>query len=216
MTDCAASLQVCTMRVARLEANGVPDPGAGNVYVTDTLITLGADPVITEGTDFEQPNGCGGIIVSYKDCDRLKRFNLTMTLATPDPELWEFFAGGTILRNDGGDAIGWQAPEIGVDTCPYGVSVEVWTKAIVDGHQADEDPWYWWAFPRTKWSIGGGAKNFGNEIMTHPLTGFAEENPNWFDGPLNDWPEDSGRVYQYIRTDSMPEPSCGVQTLVAS
>lgn len=216
MTDCAASLQVCTMRVARLEPNGVPDPGADNIYVTDTLITLGADPVIAEGEEFELKNGCGGLAVTFKDCDRLKRITLSMTLATPDPELWQMLAGGTVLYDADDNAVGWQAPEIGVDTCPDGVSIEVWTKAIVDGHQADENPYLWWAFPRTKWSIGGGAKNFGNEIMTHPITGFAEENPNWFDGPLNDWPHDSTRVYQYTRTPSMPEPSCGYQALSAS
>lgn len=209
--DCAGSLQVCVMRLAKLDPTGVPMPGAGNLYVTDALIKLESKTILREGDDFEQPNGCGAVCVTYKDCDRLKRLDLSMELCTPDPQLKQMIAGGTLFDSNRGYAF----PEVGLATCPYGVSIEAWTKAVVNGTQASDYPWFRWVFPRTIWNAPGDF-SLENAITGNVLTGHAEENPNWYNGPANDWPYASARICQYHRETTIPATSCGAQTLVAS
>lgn len=214
LIDCSGSLQVCALRVTRLEPNGVPDPGAGNIYTTDALVLLTPTAVYTDGDDLEQKNGCGSICMSFKDCDRFKRVDAELQLCAPDPELHELLLGGDLISL-AGDSIGFAMPEVG-GSCHDGVSVEAWTKAWDGDSQATERPYWRWVMPRTYWRLG--AKNMENALMTNPLTGFGVENPNFFDGPANDIPDTSvsHRAFYWFRDTALPTVQCGTSTLVAS
>jgi hypothetical protein len=206
-------VQACAIRVSRLESNGVPSPGADSLYVSDALTQLQVTPVISEGDEFEIKNACGEVCVNFKDCDRLKRLDLTLGFCYPDPELLELVAGGSLLTS--GDAVGYAYPELGATSCPNGVSIELWARRIgTDGSSDADFPWEWYVLPRTYWQHS--TRTFENGPITVELTGFATENENWFDGPLNDWPVGSDRVLQSIPSASIPDPACGYAELVAS
>lgn len=208
--SCARQVFGCSLRVARLEANGVPDPGAGNLYVTDALTSLAVDPQIEEGDEHIVKNACGALCLNIKDCDRLKRLNLTLGLCYPDPELMELLAGGTVLTS--GAAKGYAYPEIGTTACPNGVSVEVWAKRFDSGGAPESAfPYEWYVIPRAYFQHG--RRTFENGPITVELTGFAIENENWFNGPLNNWPVASDRVMQSIPTVTLPTPACGYQAI---
>lgn len=210
---CRAHVQACAMRVTRLEPNGVPDPGADNLYVSDALTRLEVTTVLSEGDEFEVKNACGEVCVNFKDCDRLKRLDITLGLCKPDPELLELLAGGTVLES--GAAVGYAYPAIGQTSCPNGVSIELWAKRITDSGALDPDfPYEWYVLPRVY--LNPTTRTFENGPITVELTGEAIENENWFDGPSNDWPVDSDRVLQSLPTTTMPTPTCGYQSLVAS
>lgn len=211
--DEAGSLQVCRLRVAALDVDGVPLPGAGNLYVSKALVRLGWDPEIRAGDDFEQVSGCGEVCVSYQDCDQLKRLNTEMEICTPDPELVELLVGGSTITS-GGATIGYAYPDTGVAPCPNGVSVEAWSKAIVDDELAATYPYWRWVFPRTKWRLAAG--ELANAVKTTSLVGRASQNGNWYNGPANDWPYESGKVLQYARDDDMPAITNGAVALAAS
>ena len=211
--NCARQVQACAIRVARLDGAGVPDPGASNLYVTDALTQLGVEPVIAEGDEFEVKNACGEVCVNVKDCDRLRRLDLTLGLCYPDPELQELLAGGTVLTS--GDAVGYAFPELGAAACPNGVSVELWTKRYDTGGSLDADfPYEWYVLPKTFWQHS--TRTFENGPITIEFQGFAVENENWFDGPLNDWPVASTAVMQSIPTATLPTTACGYQTIAAT
>ena len=211
--DCLAHVQACAIRIARLEANGVPDPGANNLYVSDSLTSLAVDPQIEEGDEFIVKNACGETCVNVKDCDRLKRINLTLGLCKPDPELLELLTGGVRLVD--GAAVGYGFPSIGAAGCPNGVSVELWAKRYTDGGSLDGTfPYAWYVIPKAFFAPG--RQTFENGPITVELTGFAVENENWFDGPLNDWPVDSDRVMQWIPTAALPVAQCGYQSIAVS
>lgn len=211
--DCARHVFVCAMRVARLEANGVPDPGANNLYVTDSLATLTVTPVISEGEEVEVKNACGEVCVNVKDCDRLKRLDLSLGLCYPDPQLLELLTGGVVLTS--GNAVGYGMPPLGQAACPNGVSVEVWAKRYDVAGAPDADfPYEHYALPRTYWQHG--AKTFENGPIQIELNGFATENDNWFNGPANDWPVASDRVMQSLPKASVPTASCGYQTIATT
>lgn len=212
-TICGTPVQVCMLRVAKLEPNGVPKPGPGNLYVTDSIIRLSAEPEIAEGEDFEQKNGCGAVCVSFKDCDRIKRINLELQVCTHDPELTEMLVGGLLLKS-GANTRGYAFPSVGDEPCSNGVSIEAWSKNIVGDAQHPTFPYVRFVYPRTYWQMGPRVQE--NGIMELTFRGFGVENPNWFNGPGNDWPYDSSRVAMYAFDTSVPTPTCGAITLAAS
>lgn len=214
--DCRVSLQAVAIRVARLYASGVPAQGSNNLYVSRGFTEMVSTPVLDTGDEFKTKAADGALCVNYKDCDRLQRLDLTLDLCVLDPELMEILLNSSASTLDPGNGgSGFAAPIVGDPDCPTGVSVELWTKRIDDSGALDAElPYEWWAFPRTFWQLG--PKTFNNGPMSHPLTGFANENPNWYDGPNNDWPVASDRVFQHVDWDSFPTPTCGYQTLIAS
>lgn len=211
--ECAGSVHAIRLRVARLTAAGEPSPGANNLYVTDSLVRLNMTPVVVEGDDFEQKNGSGIVCVSYKAPDTIKRLDGTVQICTPDPRIHEMLAGGEVIM-DGADVIGYAYPEVGVDPNPNGVSLEAWSRAVVDGAQANDRPWWRWVLPRTKWTPSD--RTLENAVQVPEFSGFSEQNDGWLDGPANDWPYTSNRVLQFARDDDVPASECGAQTLIAS
>lgn len=207
--DCAASLYVCLFRVTRLNADGSPKVGANNQVVSDALARLSWEPSIEEGTEHVQKNGCGDIIARYKKRDQVKALDLTMDLVVVDPALQEILVGGEVLA----DGDGYAYADLG-DTNEDKVSIEAWSRAIVDGDIADTNPWIWWVLPETKWQYAGRTLEEG--FMGLPFTGEATENANWGNGPANDWPEASTQVVQHLRIDDVPDIECGYQTVVAN
>lgn len=212
--DCSGSLQLCRLRIANLEPNGVPDPGAGNVYVTDAMVELGFELELSTGDDLEQKNGCGDICLAFRDCDRLKRLNMTMQICRPDPEIFAMTTGGE-TQVDGETVKGFAPAAVGA-VCPNGVMIEAWTKAWDTSAQAVDHPYWRWVFGKTTWQPGPTTLN--NGLLVPTLTGFGYENPNAHDGPANDIPSyvDTDRLYVVFRDTSMPEATCGASELVAS
>lgn len=214
--DCLPSIQACAMRVARLNAAGVPAVGADNMYVTAGLITLTATPEYRDGDEFEVVTACGDLGVNFRDRDRLRRLGVELNVVAPDPEFTEMLAGGEVLTD--GAAVGWAAPALLTAPTDYGVSIELWSKRIgADGAIHPTLPYYRWVLPRGYYRVG--AKNFQNGPMDNPFSGFAVENAAWGTGPVYDWPEtvESGRVLQYlpVAASDLPTAECGYQPIVA-
>lgn len=210
--DCLPHVQACAMRVARLEPNGVPDPGANNLYVSNALSLLVVTPVYEDGDEIRQKNACGEVVVNYRDDDSLLRFDVQLTILTPDPELMEMLSGGATMTS--GDAVGWKSPAIGKIT-GNGISIELWSKRIDDGVLDAGFPYARWVLTRVK-NLRMGEFRFENGPVVPQFTGQAYENDNWFDGPLNDWTGDDDRAFAFMPDTGIPTASCGYQTIAAS
>lgn len=211
--DCRPQIQACALLVARLDADGAPQVGASNYYVSDALVSLGWTAELKEGEEIEITNACGANLVSYKDCDRLKWLNIEMSLGTPDPELSELLVGGTRLTD--GAAVGYAFPPLNLATCPNGVGLELWSKRVLPGGGLDPTfPYARWILPRVylQWNEA----TFENGPFQPTVQGFAIENLNYEDGPLNDIDVATTRVAQWIPVEDIPTTQCGYQTSVAS
>lgn len=214
--DCPASIQACVTRIGQLGPDGVPLAGAANMYVTDALIKMTFDPNVVAGDDITVKNACGSLCADFHGDDVIARWDLTLELCTPDPELVYLLVGGTKIVS-AGVTIGYQPPALKAPSNPNGVSIEVWTKAIVGEEMATPNSYYRWAFPRTKWTFDKG-RSFENGALQNTFTGRATENPNWEDGPAEDWLWDSTKAWQFVRATagSLPTAQCGAQALSAS
>lgn len=197
----AGSLFALGMRFTKLAPNGAPLVGANNAYQTDSLVQMQFGLEYEEGEEIIQRNGAGRICLTYKAPDSLKRATISaLQFCTPDPNVWEFLIGGEVIL-DGGDEIGYRAPEVGSEPTPDGVSVEVWSRQIIDGAFAG---YFRWVFPRVFLRPSGDWTLSGADPLVPEFEGFGTQNPNWGDGPTNDWDFESDRVWQYIQTDSNP------------
>jgi hypothetical protein len=209
---CLPQVQACVIRVAILDTSGVPLPGAENLYTSDALTTLTFTPVYTDGDEIDEKNGCGTTKVNYRATDTFKRGDVAIGLVTPDPFLVSMLSAGDVLQD--GARRGFAAPPLGAVTTP-GISVELWAKRIDEGDLDADSPYAWWAYPKLN-NLRLGPHTHQNGALLPTFTGQAYENPNWYDGPLNDWPATSDRVYQWIPTDTLPDAACGFQALLAS
>lgn len=209
--DNLPQVQACAIRVARLDSNGVPTPGAGNMYTSDALTELTATPVYEDADELTQKSACGTTCLDYTGDDSFKRLDVSLTICTSDPFLMAMLGAGDVLVD--GDVNGWAMPEIGPLT-GNGVSIEVWAKRIDDGDLDIDFPYAWWVLPKIK-NLRYGEKKFENGASLPVFTGRGYQNPNWFDGPLNDWPVASDRALQWMPTAALPVIS-GLQPIAAS
>lgn len=217
MTDqriCLPQVHACALRVTALDNNGVPLPGAGNLYVSNAMSRLTIKPVYKDGDEIEEPNACGDLIVQYKEDDYFKRADFELELLTPDPYLHELLVTGSDALVESGSQVGWAFPPIGL-VQGNGVGLEVWAKRINDGVLDTLYPYNWWTMPLAK-NIRIGDAEFSKNAYKPVLSGQLYENANWFDGPENDWPAASDRVAQWIPTASKPAATCGATTLSPS
>lgn len=214
--DCLPQVHACVMRVTDLDSNGVPTPGADHIYTTDALTILTMTPVYVDGEEIEERNACGTVCVNYRGDDSFKRLDVEITICAQDPRLVSKLGGGTVLSpTQSGDVTrGYSYPSIGAIT-GNGVSIEVWAKRIDDGDLHVDWPYAWWVLPKVK-NLRHGVRTFNNGAQLPVFSGQAYENPNWFNGPTNDWPSASDRVAQWIPDRTLPTVVCGPTSLAAS
>lgn len=201
--DNLPQIHACRLRVGDLDANGVPTPGAGHLYVTDALVNLSLKPVYRDGTEIEEPNGCDELVVSYMPEPSYKWDEVEIELLKREPVLEAMLGRGAVLSPGGGSPKGGASPAVG-RVASNGVSIEVWAKRL-NGPDLDPDyPYAWWALPKVR-NLKRGDEEKGASTSKPKFSGIAVENPNWFDGPLNDWPVASDRSVNWVPTTTMPD-----------
>lgn len=218
MGNKAQIVDVCAARFARLDASGVPEPGAENVIVTHDIVTARMTTEIETGTRTTQKDGCGNICFSRETPDKVIGSNLEVALCYADSEIAEMIAGHTLLT-EGAETIGDALPSQDAPQGP-GVGVEVWTKAFVGDqqmlHPVSGQPAYWrYVWPRMRFSTTGDV-TLQEGIQFDTYLGKGEANENFHDGPGNDVPLGWDGPRARFLSDSLPAATDGYATLAAS
>jgi hypothetical protein len=179
------------------------------------MIDLSAEVELEGGLDVSQTNGCDALCLVFRTPDKLKQINISLTLCTPEPELTQMLVPGGSLLLSAGNTVGYAYPAVGGNPSGDGVSIEAWAKHILDGAQHSTRPYIRFVFPRVYMQIG--SKDFSNDLTLHPFDGFGIQNPNFHNGPANDWPyTPNDRAAAYAFDTGIPAASCGSQALAAS
>jgi hypothetical protein len=208
--DGGASLQCVAIRVTALDPSGAPAPG-NDMYVSDQLVKIDFNPDMEAGQEISNRGASGNLCVVYRTPDLLKRLTIELELCIPDPELEVLLSGGDVLYDatDTTDVVGFSYPPLMRDPTPNGISVEAWTRYIIDGYQPPDQPYMHWVFPRMY--LRKGNRTIDVNAMANVYDGYAIENPSWDGGPEGDWDQDSDRVVQAVFTDTVPEAQLGMQ-----
>lgn len=202
--DYAASISGTHVRVTRLNPDGTPVVGVDSSYVTSSFMSVSMTPEYEEGDEFTQKAADGTVCATFKAPDTLKRVSLEVAICNPDPEFTEIIAGGALLTDGSTNSVGWAAPEIGKDATPNGVSIEVWSRAIVDGKPAAVNPYWHWIFPYAVMRPSGD-RVIENGMLANSFEGWAVGNEGFGDGPAAPlWPYQSDRAFAYARTAAVP------------
>lgn len=183
---CPKSIKACALRITRLGASDAPlDPLTPNSRIqTAGFMELQLTPDLLQGDVLEIANQCGDICITDRGCDRLKGFNLQLRLCGVPLTVLEMLVGATLLDDGSGNFVGGALRETKSVYCSDNKMLELWTKNAdrgacdVDGNPTDL--YIHWLLPRTlKWEISG-PLTFNSGVMEITLSGYAENNPNFY------------------------------------
>ena len=205
-------VQVTVARICRLDTNGVPTPGASSLYVTDAIVSVDPKPNYTAGEQIIQKNASGQSCFTYTGPDSFNWIDVEITLCKWDPRAIEMLSNSTVLSS--GAFIGGAAPSLGPVNSDT-VSLEVWSKIVSGDDLAPDRSYAWHVYPRIK-NLKLADWKHENGPLLPTFTGQAIENPNWYNGPANDWPVASTQVHQWFPWPSYPTPSDQYVQMVGS
>ena len=208
----AASIQGVSIRVTRLDASGNLLNAAGDSYTTSGFMRLSFTPEYEEGDEITEKGADGTVCVTYKAPDTLKRITMEIAICEPDPELTQLMSGGLLLRKNLGTfaspdrkSIGWSSPSTGDDPAGYGVAIETWSHAIIDGKKAASLPYFHWVFPYAKLRLSGD-RVIENGLLANTFEGYGLGNTAFSLGLDERWefPTATERPYSYARSSWAP------------
>ena len=229
----AGSVRGVALRVTRLAIDGTPDVGSScDAYMTGGFINLTFTPAYSTGDEIEVKNAAGEVCTYFKMPDTLKNVAVKIELCDPDPVLTEMLVGGDVLTAAYGSAlappttltgetaaVGYAAESIGVQGAPYGVGVEVWAQAVVNGKAASAQPYWHYVFPYQQFALDGD-RVVENGALATVFTGVGGGNLSFGTGPnldtsgvtplpsatAWDWafPSYTDRPYLYSRSTDAP------------
>jgi hypothetical protein len=213
---CPSVLHFCTTRLTRLDpVTGAVDPDADNSYVSDGAVSLALAKDVEAGTESTLKNGCGDLRASSKTPDRLKRWNLTLTMTEFEPGFWEMLTGDAVV-SDGPDPVGIDGQDqFADDFVETLVALEGWAFAYEGDAPDPIRPYFYVLFPACTFQPPD--FTLQEEFTTWPFTGFNRKNGAWFTGPY----DDTGLVgnvstYRFAQVDQVPPTAaCGYATVAA-
>jgi hypothetical protein len=113
------------------------------------------------------------------------------------------------------ETIGYKAPLVGAQLQPNGISIEFWTRAVMDGSFPANLPYIQWVVPRAYLTPDGELTAASSDPMKPAFTGWSNQNANWGDGlTTGDWPLSSDRVWQWARVATVPDLTPGFIPIV--
>jgi hypothetical protein len=220
---CIGQLQPQMLVFTRLDTDCTPLTGADDQVRSACFAQMTASPQYDDGQEFGRRAANGVRCWYVRDCDKFKQIDLTAQLITWDMELVELVTSSELQvgKTGGtwdGDAIGFAMP--GIDaSCPTGVSTETYTKAAFGAggfcasSESDAPTYIRHAFPFNQWRFGDLTFDDNTDGILLNLAGFGLANPNWADGPNNDWEAEGGipasAPYAAVFSDDLPTETCG-------
>lgn len=213
---CPTPIHICRIRVTRLvEGTGVVAAAPNNHVVSDKPMVLGITPEIEQGEDKTLIGGCDCVAVAYKGRDKLKRFNLELTMTAWEPALVEILTGSAVLTNASSENIGnsWTDQNSCSAALNAPVAVEAWQDLWVGDAQVSNPRYVRWVFPYSYFQVSDWSLE--NDWATPKFAGYTRKNPNAWANPYVDFPTGLTTLPGqggYFWDNAVPAAYCGYST----
>lgn len=220
---CIGQHQPTLLVLSRLDDDCTPLTGANDQVRMACFASVDSQPQYDDGQEFYRRAANGTRCFYVRDCDRFKQIDLTIQTIGWDMEMIELATGSDLLLGATGgtregDSIGFALPGSDAD-CPNGVSVEVYvnsaygTGGICAPAEAAAPPYVRHLWPYTSLRMGQVTLDDSTDGILLNLSGFGLANPNWGNGPNDDWPAEGGMPasspYAAVFADTLPTAECG-------
>lgn len=183
-TECFAQVRGRVIRVTRLNACGIPDPGQSAVVVSKRVSSVTIDEVTDSGTNIRERNFGDEMMIQDDSYDQTLGYTGAINLCGVDPGLISVFTGQPTVVNAAGDIVGFDA-RTGIDLDGFGFAMEVWSK--IAGSACDASgrrKWGYTVFPFFKGGRLGGF-SFENAAVQFSITGAqTRDGAQWGTGPF--------------------------------
>lgn len=227
---CIGQAQASMLVVTRLDATCTPLTGANDQGRTLCFAQVDATPQYDDGVEFGRRAASGARCWYLRDCDHLKQWDITVQLITWDMELLEIMTSSALILGSAtspwvGKVIGLETPGPDAD-CPSGLSLEVYVRAAALGSSgicsaagAGFPTYVRHLFPFMRAKLGQVTLDDNADGIMANLSGFALPNPNWGNGPANNWEGAVGvgtdTPYAFAFSNTLPTSTCGYSPTVA-
>jgi hypothetical protein len=184
---CQGLVDVCAVRVTRLDELGAPDWGTDALYVADSPISVAISDTVTSSDSSMLKNGCGvKCVVKNAQPEPVSEQTLDLQLCKWDAELLELLTGYTLLTS-GGNTIGLAYPDP-TSALDNGAIIEFWSKAYTGDQQSTTANRQWWHHAFTKGVATIGNRNLAEGAQAIGLNITCTSNAAANLGPLANWP----------------------------
>ena len=173
------------VRVTRLDACGVPVPGASAVAVTDGIQSVTFEEVTDSGTDIRERNFADRICLRDDANEEFLGFQGTVNLCGVDPDFVNILTRQSEVKNAAGDTVGLDI-KTGVDLQDTAFALEIWTR-LAD-NVCDVDGYRGWGYNVFPFNKGGRLTppSFENGPNNMTITGWKTYDGNgWGSGPFD-------------------------------
>lgn len=219
MSQCRSPLDICALRLSRLNANGSVPGGhtAGAVSLVSGIGSLKWTAQYFTTPDIAEPDGCGNLAVIVPPENLLKRYDVELDFLIQSDELHEIGYGASLVVS-GATVIGHAVSldvACGTPAVRNGVVVEGWAKNWICDEADATYPYRRVAFSKVKFSPADESRQRGPNHLV--LKGSTFENSTVGNGPFNDFP--SGLPSSWSKAEfndtALPTAStnCGYVTL---
>ncbi len=206
---CGNSLQLCGVRVTKLDDLGNVSDEEDNAYITDKSLSIVLTPQIIVGPEINIPGGCCPSLGNAKQPDSQVRMTFAWVRQALEPALQTLLVGGDPIV-DGANVIGaTEPPPVSCGGGQLAVALEFWTKNW--NGDAQDQVWPWWHFVYSSTSWSKAPSTAANDLMSSTVNGFSRTNDLWGNGPWGDQPTgiDASRGAFYLTQEDPPTAECG-------
>lgn len=212
---CPTTIHLCRVRHTRLNADGTVASAPNNHVVTASPMTLEITPDVLQGDSKDLIGGCDCLLATYRGKDKLRRWNLKLTMGDIEPAQIELMTGAGLLVNGVSENIGNTFPTSQL-TCT-GASqppsaLEAWSDLWIGDNQPQTGARYIrWIFPMTFWQPD--AWTLQNDLGGFAFTGFTRTNP--WNNPYIDFPTGVTAIPGqggFFYDSTIPAAYCGYST----
>lgn len=207
---CQTIVDLCAIRLGRLNPDGTPDDDSltGAVALCAGQSKLGWTAQYYTVPAIQEPDGCGQLVVNVPAEQQLSGYTVDLDFLIQSDELHEIAYGAQLIV-DGMDTIGHAVmldTACGTPSFKNGVSIEGWSKNIVCGEQDPIFPWIRTVFSKAKLTPGNGNLAKGTNHLV--LTGSTFKNSQLGSGPFGDLPSGTPAGFALAQFLDIALPTC--------